>query len=79
MLVSFDVSALFTSIPVPVALQVINSTISTCTNFTKIPTKKSTKLLEFTLTKCIFCFNMKLYKQLQGAAMGSSVPCHCKY
>ena len=42
-LVSFDVSALFTSIPVPVVLQVINSKISTCTNFTnvcKIPTVK---------------------------------------
>ena len=75
-LVSFDVSALFTSIPVPVALQVINSKISTCTNFTnvcKIPTEKFIKLLEFTLTNCIFCFNKKFYKQLQGAAMGSPV------
>ena len=73
-LVSFDVSALFTSIPVPVPLQVVNSKISTCTDFTniyKIPTEKFTKLLEFTLTNCIFCFNRKFYKQLQGAAMGS--------
>ena len=43
-LVSFHVSGLFTSIPVPVALQVINSKISTCTNLTnicKIPTENS--------------------------------------
>ena len=75
-LVSFDVSATFTSIPVPVALQVINSKISTCTNFSnvyKIPTEKFIKLEEFTLTNCIFCFNKKFYKQLQGAAMGSPV------
>ena len=75
-LVSFDVSALFTSIPVPVALQVINSKISTCTNFTnvcKIPTEKFIKLLKFTSTNCIFCFNTKFYKQLQDAAMGSPV------
>ena len=75
-LVSFDISALFTSIPVPVALQVINSKISTCTNFTnvcKIPTVKFIKLLEFTLTNCIFCFNKIFYKQLQGAAMSSPV------
>ena len=55
-LVSFDVSALFTSIPVTVALQVINSKISTCTNFTnicKIPIEKFIRLLEFTITNCI--------------------------
>ena len=75
-LVSFHVSALFTSIPVPVALQVINSKISTCTNFTnicKIPTEKFIKLLELTLTNCIFCFNLKFYKQLQGEIMSSPV------
>ena len=71
-LVSFDVSALFTSIPVLVALQVINSKISTCISFTnvcKIPTEKFIKLLEFTITNCIFYYNEKFYKQLQGAAM----------
>ena len=73
-LVSVDVSALFTSIPVSVALQVINSKISTCTNITnvcKIPTEQFIKHLKFTLTNCIFCF--KFYKQLQGAALGSPV------
>ena len=35
-LISFDVSALFTSIPVHVALQVINSKISTCTNLNNV-------------------------------------------
>ena len=75
-LVTFDVSACFTSIPVPVALQIINSKIATCTSFTnvyKIPTEKFIKLLEFSITNCIFCFNKKFYKQLQGTAMGSPV------
>ena len=75
-LVSFDVSTLFTNIPVPVALQVINSKISTCTNFTiisTIPKEKFIKLLEFTITNCVFCFSKKFYKTLQHAAIGSSV------
>ena len=66
----------FTSILVPVALQVINSKISTYTNLSnvcKIPTEKFIRLLELTLTNCIFCFNTKFYKQLQGGAMGSPV------
>ena len=71
-LVSFDVSAFFTSIPVPVALQVVSSKFFTCINFTnvyKFPTEKFIKLLEFTISNCIFCLNKKFYKQLQGVAM----------
>ena len=67
-LVSFDVSAVFH--------WYTNSKISTCTNFNnvcKIPTEKFIKLLEFTITNCICCFNKKLYKQLQGVVMGSPV------
>ena len=63
--VSFDVSALFTSISLPVVLQVINSKISICTTFTnicKILTEKFIKLLEFNLNNCIFCFSEKFYK-----------------
>ena len=30
----------------------------------RIPTEKFIKLLEFTITNCIFCFNKKFYKQL---------------
>ena len=47
-----------------------------CTDFSnvcKIPTEKFIKLLEFTIINCIFSFNNKFYKQLQDAAMGSSV------
>ena len=75
-LVSFDVSALFTSIPVPVALQAINSKISICISFTnvcEIPTEKFIVLWELTITNCTSCFNRKFCKQLQGAAMGSPV------
>ena len=72
-LVSSHVSALFTSIPVFVALHVINSKLSTSTNFTnvcKIPTEIFIKLLEFTLSNCIVCFNTKFCKQWQGAVFG---------
>ena len=74
--VSFGVSAFFTSISVPDVLQLINSKISTYTNFINvcnIPTEIFIKLLEFTITNCIICFNRKFYKLLQGGAMGSPV------
>ena len=74
--VSVDVRALFTSIPLPVSLQVVNSKISTSTSFTnncKIPTEKFIMFLEFNITNCIFCFNKKFYKKLQDAAMSSPV------
>ena len=75
-LVSFHVSALVTSILVPVALEVIDSKISICTSFMnvcKITTEIFIKLLEFTITNCISWFNKKFYKQLQGAALGSPI------
>ena len=72
-----DNHSIFTSISIPVVLQVINSKISTYPSFTtiyKVPTEQFIKLLEFTTTSCIFFFNKKFYKQLQGAAMTSPAP-----
>ena len=60
--VSFDVSALFTSIPVPGALEVINW------KFTEhINQNRNGKLV---LNNCVFPFQGNFYKQLQGAARG---------
>ena len=81
-LVSFDVSALLTSIPVPIVLQVINYKISTCTSFMnvcKIPTEIFIKLLEFTITNCIFCLIINSINNYRVQPWVHLSPCHCKY
>ena len=87
-LVSFDISALFTSIPVPTALDVINCLF--CEHIEDPETKhkygcsfrqntiglekdKVMQLLKLVLENCVFTFQDKFFKQLHGAAMGS--PC----
>ena len=79
-LVSFDVSALFSSIPVSIALEVINRQFTENINQTGIEIfwnilnlyPKSSSLLELVLNNCVFFWG-KFYQQLQGAAMGSPV------
>ena len=82
-IVSFDLRALFTYIPVPVVLEVINRNITTyisqeglqafLEHSHSIPKDKSIALLEPVLKNCVFLFQHKFYKQLQEAAMGSTV------
>ena len=87
-LVSFDVSALFTSIPVNQALDVINQLIiqhQTNMDFKykvgkawyevadHLDREDVMALLKVVLNNCVFSFQGKFYKQLHGAAMGS--PC----
>ena len=87
-LVSFDVSALFTSIPVNQALDVINQLIiqhQTDMDFKSkigqvwhevadhLDREDVMALLKVFLNNCVFSFQNKFYKQLHGAAMGS--PC----
>ena len=82
-LVSFDVITLFTSIPVPVAPKVIKRKLTDqisqegMQDFLEhsyhTPKGKLITLLEVVLNNCVFSFQQKFYKQLQGAAMGSPV------
>ena len=87
-LVSFDVSALFTSIPVPTALDVINQLFSEhiedpeakhkygCSfecNTIGLKKDEVMQLLKLVLENCVFSFQDKFFKQLHGAAMG--FPC----
>ena len=85
---SFDVPALFTSIPVPTTLDVINCSFTehievtetrdkyNCSfeeNMVGLQKNEVMSLLKLVLENCVFSFQGNFYKQLQGAAMGS--PC----
>ena len=87
-LVSFDVSTLFTSIPVNQALDIINQLIISHQTDMEFKSKVGKAwyevsdhldkedvmlLLKIVLNNCIFSFQGQFYKQLHGAAMGS--PC----
>ena len=87
-LVSFDVFALFTSIPVPTALDVINRLFTEhiedpdtkdkygCSfrhNTIGLEKDEVMQLLKLVLENCVFTFQDKFSKQLHGTTMGS--PC----
>ena len=77
------VSVLFTSIPVPAALDVIKRKLTTIIapeglqaffeHSCSIPKDKIIALLELVLNNCMFSFQQRFYKQFQVAAMGSPV------
>ena len=85
-MVSFDISALFTSIPVDQALEVINRLIIKHQTDLEFKSKVGKAwyevadhlnredvmaLLKIVLNNCVFSFQDQFYKQLHGAAMGS--------
>ena len=73
---SFDVKALFTSVPIQPSIQIVKQRLQqdttlpqrTCMSIPQIIT-----LLEFCLTNTYFLFQGKYYEQVQGAAMGSPI------
>ena len=75
-MMSFNVKALFTSIPIQPTLKIIKKLLEEDTSLhqrTTIAVKQIYCLLEFCLTKTYFSFHGKLYEQTEGAAMGSSI------
>ena len=73
---SFDVKALFTSVPVQQSIQRVKQRLeqdNTLPQRTSMPISQITSLLEFCLTHTYFLFQGKYYKQVQGAAMGSPI------
>ena len=75
-LVSFDVSALFTSIPVDEALRIIQALLEndeTLSDRTDMSPAQVTSLLTLCLKTTYFIYKGEFYIQKEGAAMGSPV------
>ena len=73
---SYDVSALFTSVPVDPALRVIKDLLEkdpTLEDSTVLPVEDIILLIEFCLKNMYFSFQDQFYEQVKGAAMGSLV------
>ena len=75
-MVSYDVRALFTSVPIQPALEVIEKLLKEdpdLQNRTTMSTKHIMDLLEFCLRSTYFTYGGKLYEHVEGVAMGSPI------
>ena len=75
-MVSYDVRALFTSVPIKPALEVIEKLLKEDPDLqkrTNMSTKHIMDLLEFCLRSTYFTYRGKFYEQVEGAAMGSPI------
>ena len=73
---SYDVKALFTSVPIQPALNIIRKPLEEDTELQQrisMAVKHITCLLEFCLRSTYFTFHDKYYEQVEGAAMGSPI------
>ena len=73
-MVFYDVTALFTSVPIPPVLKIIEDKLTKDKDLqqrTNMTIKHIIKLLEFCLRSTYFVFQWQHYEQVEGAAMGS--------
>jgi len=74
--VSYDVTALFTSVPVDKALEVMTEILhedDTLTTHTEMTIPPIVELLDFCLNTTYFIYDEAYYQQSHGAAMGSPI------
>ena len=69
--VSYDVTSLFTNIPLQEAIDIAINLISNHNPNLNITRKELQKLFLFATFKTHFIFNRKFYNQIDGVAMGS--------
>ena len=75
-IMSYDVKALFTSVPIQPALNIIEKLLEEDPELwqrTSMTVKHITYLLEFCLRSTYFTFQNKYYEQVEGAGMGSPI------
>src|SRR5699024_3587640 len=72
LLVSFDVSSLFPSVPIPQTLEYLKELLQENRLDDKI-VKEYIQLTEICMKQNIFQFNDKFYQQREGTAMGNSL------
>ena len=73
---SYDVSALFTSVPIEAAINIIQRRLELGQELhsrTNMKVEHITSLLEFCLKTTYFQFQGSFYQQINGAAMGSPI------
>ena len=73
---SFDVVNLFTNIPIPFTLSLIQQKLINDLSLkdrTKIPVHEIITLIKLCLENIIFTFNNKIYQQITGAGMGCNL------
>ena len=73
-IISYDVKALFTSVPIEPAIEIIKQHLENDKELhqrTSMSVHYIIKLLEFCLKNTHFVFQGRFYEQTEGAAMGS--------
>jgi len=70
-LLSLDVTALFTNVPLDLAMDGISNRWVHIEQYTNIPKKDLLMAVKFVLSSTYFTFNNRIYKQTYGTPMGS--------